>query len=277
MDWDKVIQPSSSYLVLGDTDTGKSALAYWLLDKYSKQYGLLPVVAGLPLEKAKLLPANFVTKQEIEECKGIENAIILFDEAGLQLPLDNRKKSELVVNFLSLPYHRNQIFLLVYHYPRLVLARYLPFFQGFLLKRPPYLITFASKRHSDELTVMMKEAEAQFSQFAPDKMNSWTYVVAPKLRWRGMLENPLPSFWSAELRKVWAGVDFDNRSAPQPISDQAWLELKFSEVRAAAGRDGVQTGENLVCTHCGTKCQELYCEACKPCFVKWALSAKPKI
>ena len=30
--WDRVIQPNSSYLIVGDVCTGKSALAYWLLE-----------------------------------------------------------------------------------------------------------------------------------------------------------------------------------------------------------------------------------------------------
>lgn len=29
--WDRVIEPASSYLILGDIQMGKSALAYWLL------------------------------------------------------------------------------------------------------------------------------------------------------------------------------------------------------------------------------------------------------
>jgi hypothetical protein len=250
-------------------DTGKSALAYWLLEKYSKQLGLLPVVVGLPVSKAKLLPANFVTRQSIEEGGHVEDAIILFDEAGLQLPLDNMEIREQVVNFLSLPYHRNQVFLLVYHYPRLVLSRYLPLFQGFLLKRPPYLISFASKRQGDELTEMMREAEKRFGQMADSEIVKWTYVVAPKQRWQGSLENPLPSFWSPELRRIWGDIDFNNRFEEPVMSDAEWVALKQSQ-------STIQHGVGLICAICGQRFSELISGACAPCFAKWALDCKPK-
>ena len=32
--WDRVIQPSSSYLIVGDVGTGESALAFYLLETY---------------------------------------------------------------------------------------------------------------------------------------------------------------------------------------------------------------------------------------------------
>jgi hypothetical protein len=115
-----------------------------------------------------------------------------------------------VVNFLSLPRHRKQIFLLAFHFPRLVMGRYLPFFAAFLLKRPPYLIEFAGKRQNDALTVMMRRAEERFAEL-PNEADvvRYTYVVAPRIRWQGMLENPLCSFWGQELSEVWAGTEIE--------------------------------------------------------------------
>jgi len=36
--WDRVIQPNSSYLIVGDVGTGKSALAYYLLETFSQKF-----------------------------------------------------------------------------------------------------------------------------------------------------------------------------------------------------------------------------------------------
>ena len=58
--WDSVIKPRSSYLIMGDIGTGKSALAYWLLETFSQKYRLLPVVDGLPRDKQTLQPSNFI-------------------------------------------------------------------------------------------------------------------------------------------------------------------------------------------------------------------------
>ena len=165
----EVIQPNSSYLIVGDVGTGKSALAYYLLETFSQKYNLLPMVVGFPREKQTLLPPNFIVLDDPGECARTENTITLIDEADLQLPIEDTKARQYVVNLLSLPRHRKQIFLLAFHFPRLVMGRYLPFFSAFLLKRP-------------------------------------------RIRWQGMLENPLCSFWGQELSEVWAGTEIERKA-----------------------------------------------------------------
>ena len=136
--WDQVIQPKASYLILGDVGTGKSALAYWLMERYSKKYSLTTVVVGLPSNKLSLLPASFESIDTPDDVANKENVIAYIDEADIQLSIEDIKARKYVTNFLSLPRQRHQILLLTFHYPRLVLARYLPFFAAFLHKRPPY-------------------------------------------------------------------------------------------------------------------------------------------
>lgn len=226
--WDNVILRESAFLIMGDKRTGKSALAYWLLERYSNKYDLLPAVVGLPREKQYLLPKNFIIKDHPDECATLENAIIFIDEAGLQLPIEDTKAREYVVNFLSLPGHRNQILFLAFHFPKLVLGRYLPFFDGFLVKRPPYLLEFAGKRQNDIFTQMMTKAEERFGEIprcgkcrycaegaSCEQSRMRTYVVAPRIRWQGMLENPLCTFWQDELSKVWAGTEVEKQPKEQ--------------------------------------------------------------
>lgn len=225
--WDSVIQPKGSYLILGDVGTGKSALAYWLLERYGRKYDLLPTVVGLPRNKQELLPPNFKVLDDPSECAEAESSIVFIDEADLQLPIEDAKQREYVVNFLSLPRQRKQIFILSFHFPRLVLGRYLPFFAAFLLKRPPYLIEFASKSKNDALSQMMRKAEERFAELVPPNWEPTpenpqplpviqnTYVVAPRIRWQGMLENPLSSFWTQDLSEVWAGTEIAQTGANQ--------------------------------------------------------------
>jgi len=214
--WDRVIQPKSSYLIVGDIGTGKSALAFWLLETYSQKYNLLPAVVGLPRDKQALLPSNFIILDNLGECPQLENAIVFIDEADLQLPIEDTKAREYVVNFLSLPRHRKQIFLLAFHFPRLVLGRYLPFFSAFLLKRPPYLLEFASKSKGDALNKMMERAEERFGELPSEgDIVKNTYVVAPRIRWQGMLKNPLCSFWQEDLSEVWASTKVEGKSTKQ--------------------------------------------------------------
>jgi hypothetical protein len=226
--WDKIIQPASSYLIVGDVGTGKSALAFWLLETSSQKYQFEPAVVGFPKDKKGLLPANFLDL-DIDELTQRQNTVALIDEADIQLPIEDTKARKQVTNFLSLPRHRHQIFLLSFHFPRLVLGRYLPFFSAFILKRPPYLIEFASKSKNDALSEMMRRAEERFAEIPNqtievDGQTKWhpdilknTYVVAPRIRWQGMITNPLPSFWSQELSEAWSGTEIE--AAPKPEKD----------------------------------------------------------
>ncbi|GAH63288.1 unnamed protein product, partial [marine sediment metagenome] len=53
-------------------------------------------------------------------------------------------------------------------------------------------------------------AEERFAEFPTEKdIVKNTYVVAPRIRWQGMMENPLCSFWEQELSEVWAGAEVE--------------------------------------------------------------------
>ena len=209
--WSELIKPSSSYLIVGDVGAGKSGLAYWLLERFSQEYNLTPYTVGVPADKAVLLPENFHILDDPTMCTEVEDAVIMIDEADIQLPMGDRKMKDYVINFLSLPRHRNQIFFLIFHYPRLVLGTYLPFFSGFFLKRPPYLMEFAAK-NSKMILAMMRKAEERFVELPPDDVVKNTYVVSPRIRWEGMITNGLASFWGDDLSRIWAGTSVAKQS-----------------------------------------------------------------
>ena len=227
--WDNIIQPRSSYLVLGDVGTGKSGLCHYLLERYGQKYDLKPVVVGIPSNKRRLLPDNFETLESPDDLTKTENVCAFIDEADIQLAIEDTKARKYVTNFLSLPRQRNQILILAFHFPRLVLVRYLPFFAAFLLKRPPYLIEFASKNHNDAMSQMMVAAEERFKelvppgwqpkadQLQPEAVVKHTYVVAPRIRWQGMIENKLPSFWTQDLSEVWSGTSIEPCAPGEPV------------------------------------------------------------
>jgi len=220
--WDEVVVPKASYLLTGDVGAGKSAVAYFILERYSEKYGLRPAVVGLPRSKRDLLPDNFKFLEDVMEIASTENSIVFIDEADIQLPLDSNKDKEAVINFLSLPRQRKQIFILAYHFPRLVKGTYLPFFNAFLFKRPPYLLEFATKKDSGEMKGMMIKAGERFDEMpSEDEVLKNTYIVAPRIRWQGLLQNELPSFWSQDLSEIWAGISVE---APQQGEAQAQVQ-----------------------------------------------------
>ncbi len=256
--WDEVIVPEASYLLTGDMGSGKSALAYSIIEKYSEKYGLRPAVVGLPRSKRDLLPDNFKFLDDIMEIASTENAIVFIDEADIQLPLDSNKDKEAVINFLSLPRQRAQIFILAYHFPRLVKGTYLPFFSGFLFKRPPYLLEFASKQGSGEMKGMMTKAGERFDEMpSEDEVLKNTYVVAPRIRWQGLLQNELPTFWSKELSKIWAGISVGEAPQAQAGAPQvAQLELSPEGLRKQMKDQGLEDPYWLNVSELQQKCRE---------------------
>jgi len=240
--WDEVIVPKASYLLTGDVGMGKSALAYFILERYSEKYGLTPAVVGLPQNKRTLLPDNFKFLDGIVEIASTENSIVFIDEADIQLPLDSNKDKEAVINFLSLPRQRKQIFILAYHFPRLVKGTYLPFFSGFLFKRPPYLLEFATKQASNEMKGMMTKAGERFDEMpSEDEVLKNSYVVAPKIRWQGLLQNDLPSFWSEDLSEIWSGIGVGEAQAQEQRMPQAQqLELSPEGLRKKMKAQGLE-------------------------------------
>ena len=256
--WDEVVVPKASYLLTGDVGTGKSAVAYFILERYSEKYGLTPAVVGLPRSKRDLLPDNFKFLDGIEDIASTENAIVFIDEADIQLPLDSNKDKEAVINFLSLPRQRKQIFILAYHFPRLVKGTYLPFFNAFLFKRPPYLLEFAAKKDSGEMKGMMIKAGERFDEMpSEDEVLKNTYVVAPRIRWQGLLQNELPGFWSEDLSEIWAGISVSE--APQQGEAQAQvqqLELSPEGLRKKMKDQGLEDPYWLNVSALQQKCRE---------------------
>jgi hypothetical protein len=131
--------------------------------------------------------------------------------------------------------------MLAFHFPRLILGRYLPFFATFMLKRPPYLLEFAGKSKGDTLVAMMQKAEERFAELPdPGLVNKNTYVIAPRIRWQGMLENPLVDFWSDDLSKAWSGVMVEPPViepsqvplVPRELTTEERLQAEFGDIDA---------------------------------------------
>lgn len=79
----------------------------------------------------------------------------------------------------------------------------------------------------------MERAEERFSELPnQDDIVKNTYVVAPRIRWQGMLSNPLCSFWGDELSKVWAGTEIEKPKTKQKgIWDEVTQILSTKEPR----------------------------------------------
>lgn len=205
--WHQIIQPTTVNIVLGKKGTGKSALAYWLTEELSKEHRLTPIVINLPSERRSLLPDHYRV-HELDDMPGLSDAIILIDEGTTMLPAGRAKIEEMVKGYVALSRQRNQTILFVFHSSADVGSRILRGVDAILLKEPSWRqIRYGAKdKHLQEL---LTEAKGEFKKLADNCRNTkaFTFVECEEPEFQGMLENPLPSFWSDELSKAWAGID----------------------------------------------------------------------
>ena len=200
--WQDIIVPGTVNLIIGQKGKGKSALAYYLLESIAAKHELLPLIVNFPREKQALLPDNYAVK-DLEEALVTENAMILVDEGTTQLPAGARIE-ELVKACSSLSRQRNQIVLLIFHASRDVGSRILRGVDTVMIKMP-------SRRQIEQgskgsaLKELLLEARIGIKQKEGDGRD-WTYVDSEEPDYRGLLENPLPTFWTDDLSRVWRGI-----------------------------------------------------------------------
>lgn len=243
MNWQDLIAPGTVNLVLGKKGRGKSALAYYLLELLSPLHQLLPVVVNFPQERQSLLPDIYIIKG-LEDALFTENAIVLIDEGTTQLPAGNRLE-ELIKACSSLSRQRNQILLFVFHASRDVGSRILRGMDTVMVKEPSRRqIEQGSK---DKWFRLLLEAARREIRVIEGERRGWTYVDADDPEFRGLMENPLPTFWTDGLSTVWRGVAVAAsqdtvRFVPPPRVER---ELTFTEVidRNVAKQGSVYSGD----------------------------------
>ncbi|MBW2673835.1 MAG: hypothetical protein JRD89_10550 [Deltaproteobacteria bacterium] len=205
--WREIIKPSTVSIILGRKGMGKSALGYWLCEEMAGHYGLLPVVINLPRERQNLLPESFVIRQ-LGDVPRISDAVVIIDEGTTMLPAGKAKLEDMVKGYVALSRQRNQIILFVFHSSADVGSRILRGVDAILLKEPSQRqIQHGAK--DNWWRALLSEAKEKFEALADMEAEprAYTFVDSEEPEFRGMLQNPLPSFWSDELSKAWAGVD----------------------------------------------------------------------
>jgi hypothetical protein len=178
---------------------------------------LCPLVINLPKEKQNLLPPNFKigTLKDIKDC---HNSVILIDEGTTMLPAGQAKLEEMIKGFQALSRQRNQIFVLIFHASKDVGSRLLRGMDALLVKEPSQRqIQHGSKdAWWGQLLIEAKEKFTTITQMGDDP-RCYTYVDSEEPEFRGLLRNPLATFWCDELSKAWANVQMTYLpSEPEP-------------------------------------------------------------
>jgi len=207
--WQDIITPTTVSVILGKKGSGKSCLAYWLVDTFSYKYDLLPVIVGFPREKQNLLPQTYVIKS-LEDALITENAMLLIDEGTTMLPAGQRL-DELVKSFIALSRQREQIVIFIFHASRDVGSKILRGVDAIIVKEPSQRqIEYGSK--TDWFRHFLEDAKVRFKQIKDDDTRKFAYVDNEDPEFRGMLTNPIPPFWTKDLSKAWSGIGIEQKN-----------------------------------------------------------------
>jgi len=217
--WIKTIIHPSLVLVLGKRGSGKSALAYYLIEIH--RYGLKPYVVGIPQSKQHLLPEWVGVASSLEEAP--LGAIVIVDEAYLLYHArgSTTQESKEMVKLINLSRQKEQTIIFVTQESRSIDKNIASSANVIIFKEPGIL---QSEFERPELNHIAKKASVAFA-LINSKKQEWSYVYAPDTNFSGLIKNELPSFWTPELGRIFAG-DISHISKPRIVGKLTVQEKK---------------------------------------------------
>jgi hypothetical protein len=194
--WREVIIPPAVALVLGKRGSGKSALAYRLLELFRHQ--LTPYVVGAPDRAKQLLPDWIGIAATLEELPN--KSVALIDEAYLAYHARESlaQESKAMSQMLNLSRQREQTLIFVAQEARQVdkniaSAASVLIFKELGMLQPQF--------ERPELRQLAEQAGDALSGKAGDK-RKWAYVYSTDADFLGLLESQLASFWKSSLSRL---------------------------------------------------------------------------
>ncbi len=196
--WLKVIPHPSVVIIIGRRGSGKSALAYWLLELY--RYRALSFVLGMPQQVRKLLPEWLGIINDPNDAP--QGSTLLVDEAYLRFSaresqkLSNREISRIV----NLSRQKRLTLIFVTQQASYIDKNLASALDVLVIKEPAPLQT-KFERH--EINEIVRTAAEKFRVVSGDR-RVWSLVYSQAANFFDMLPNSLPSFWNDRLSRVYA-------------------------------------------------------------------------
>ena len=221
--WLKRIIHPSLVLILGKRGSGKSALAYYLIEIH--RYGLKPYVVGIPQSKQHLLPEWVGVTSSLEEVPF--GAIVIVDEAYLLYHArgSTTQESKEMAKIINLSRQKGQTIIFVTQESRSIDKNIASSANVIIFKEPGIL---QSEFERPELNHLAKKAVEAFAPINGNKQQ-WSYLYAPDTNFSGLIKNELPSFWKPELGRMFAG-DISTISKPR-IVGKLTLQEKMQKAK----------------------------------------------
>ena len=195
--WLDLTRDPGTILIIGDQDSGKSALGYYLLSLYRFSNAF---VLNLPGDAKVCLPPEIGVVVNLRDVP--PNSTVLIDEAYLSYfsRESQTKRARELLGILALARQKRLRLIFVSQESRYVDVNILSRIQLLAVKQPGLFQTMTDR---PEVNGIVQKAKDAFDGVQRDKQR-YTYIYSK--RFEGMLENPCPDFFDQRLSCAFADM-----------------------------------------------------------------------
>lgn len=210
--WLSIIKHPNVVLILGKRDSGKSALAYRIVEDMRWTADIYAV--GLPYSANQYVSEWITIQPEIEDVP--PNSIIIVDETHLKYHSGTGMKSNSIelTRILNLSRQRNQTIIFISQESSHIDRKIFSAIDVIVFKEPSM---FQAKFDRPELRDLSIQAENAFQSISGNK-KPWSFVFSQDQGCLGLIESPLPSFWSDKLSRAFALTDISKLKAGKKLT-----------------------------------------------------------